>query len=66
MDIRKIIKKIIKEEMAEKDEYEVIYSRHYYTTFKDVLFTGNYEECVKAIALLKAEGEKEKLEIIPA
>jgi len=52
-DIRKIIDKVknFKQSVNENKEkqYKVFESKYYYSTYKDVLFVGSYDECVEYI-----------------
>lgn len=54
MELKKIIKTTIREYLNEQHimkekQYKVFDSKYYYSTYKDVLFIGNYDECVNFI-----------------
>lgn len=51
MELRKFIKTTIREYLNENKEkqYKVFDSKYYYSTNKDILFTGSYDECVEFI-----------------
>jgi len=53
----------INEQQSKK--YHVIESKYIYSTYKDILFTGTYDECETAIYLFLEDDKNLRLEIIP-
>jgi len=54
MELRKFIATTIREylneqQMLKEKQYKVFDSKYYYSTYKDILFIGNYDECVNFI-----------------
>jgi orotate phosphoribosyltransferase-like protein len=47
------------------NKHHVIESKDYYKTYKNILFTGTYAECLTAIKVLTEDDESLQLEIIP-
>jgi len=48
-DIRKMIDRV--DNFGSEKQYKVFESRFYYSTYKEILFVGNYNECTKFILL---------------
>lgn len=49
MEIKKILNKHLNEEYEKQKLYKVFESKYYYSNYKDILFTGTYDECVRFI-----------------
>jgi uncharacterized UPF0146 family protein len=51
MELRKFIATTVRECLNEikETQYKVFDSKYYYSTYKDILFIGNYDECVEFI-----------------
>jgi len=53
METKKIIKRVVRHYLNEQDnlenekQYKVFESKYYYSTYKEILFIGSYDECIQ-------------------
>ena len=57
----KVIRKMVSESLNKNKQYKVFDSKYYYSAYKDILFVGDYDECVEFII----QNGEQNLEMCP-